>query len=176
MYTKSSLIELRNDLAKKVTNKTATQEEVLLGIAAAHTIDFLNLAGDNHIPLTLSDKTEENVPKVMLLLHKYNLSRRLSASKSREDISKKVSGYELFTLLNGFEASGVSTRIGVISNSLCIEHENPDGKIIRFSVYREMDSTLGSFRMSSGNEPFVFFGSLQPFYQALVKSFLSKIQ
>ena len=69
-------------MGNKVTAKTATTEEALLGMYAAHTVDFLNIAEDNKILLSLTDQTEENVPKVMIILHKYNLDRGLSVRYS----------------------------------------------------------------------------------------------
>ena len=176
MYSLKSLDELKKPLEKKVLIKIASNEEILLGTAAAHTTDFLNIAADNKIRLTLTDETEDKVPEVMLLLHKNNTDRKMSATKSREAIIKKTAGYELFTLMNGFESAGVTAKIIVISNRLGIEHVNPDGKAIRFDVYREIEDALQKFRLSSSDSPFLFFGTLQPYYQKLTDTFLKKIQ
>lgn len=176
MYTKKKLQEMTEEIGQKVLTKTATTEEALLGMAASHTIDFLGIAEDSNIQLSISEQTEENIPKVMILLHRHNLERNLTVEESRKDLVKKVGGYELFSLLNGFEASGVKVETKVVLNRLILEHQNPDGKIIRFDVLREMEKTLDGFRLSPEKDSFILMGTLQPFYQTLVKDFLKQIQ
>lgn len=175
MYTKEALKDIAEKTKKKILAKLATEEESLIGMVASHTVDFLNLAEDNNIPLSLSDQTEENVPKAMILLHKYNINRNLSVSESRKDLVEKVGGYELFSLLNGFEDSGVKVETTVVSNRLILEHQKPDGKVIRFDVLGEMEKTMNSFKLSSDEGPFILMGTLQPFYQVLVNDFLRHI-
>ena len=177
MYSKKKIQEIANEMQRKVSAKTATAEDTLLGLAAANTVDFLSIAEDNKIPLSLTNLTEENVPKVMVFLHKYNLERNLSVSESRKDIAKKVGGYELFSLLNGLEASGVKVEINAILDRLYIKHQNPDGEIIRFDVFGEIEKTLDSFKLSSSKkDSFILMGTLQPFYRKLVEGFLKQIQ
>ena len=164
-------------MGNKVIAKTATTEEALLGMYAAHTVDFLSIAEDNKVLLSLTDQTEENIPKVMIVLHKYNLDKGLSVQESRKDIAKKVGGYELFSLLNGFEVSGVKAETNAILNRLFIEHQNPDGEIIRFDVLGEMEKTMDTFKLSSSKkDSFILMGTLQPFYLKLVNDFLKRIK
>ena len=175
-YTYKRLQELTREIKKKMEARTAEQKEMLLAAAAAHALDFLNLAKDNHLSLDLTLGTEGNVDPTLLRLHLLNTTRGMTAEDSRMNILKKLGGYELFTIYNGIAEAGSRIQFDIEDNQIVLCYENADGSIVSFDVYGELEKVLKDFKLSSKGEDFYLFGSLRPFYNTLTEQFLKKLQ
>lgn len=175
-YTYKSLQKTCNELKQKVEEKTANRRDALLAVAAAHALDFLDLAKDNHLRLDMTMKTEENVLQTTLKLHLLNSNRGMTAEDSRMNIVKKLGSYELFTIYNGIVELSPKIQFEDGPNGLLLSYENPNGSRVQFDVYGELEKVLRTFKLSSKGEEFFILGTLNPFYNIMTEQFLKKLQ
>ena len=175
-YTYEILQKLTEELRVKMEKQTADQKEAFLAVAAAHTLDFLNLARDNQLKLNLTLETEDNVAAVLVRLHFLNTQQGMSTEDSRMTLLKKLGGYELFTIYNGIAELSSGIGFDVKQNRLVLAYKNGDGSIVQFDVYGELEKVLNTFQLSSKDEEFNLFGSLAPFYDSMTQNFLTKLQ
>ena len=175
-YTYNTLAKMCQRTKKRIETKEADQKEKLLAIAAAHTIDFLDLAKDNHIKLDLTSETEDNIPEVIMKQHLLNTKRRMSSEDSLYTLVDKLGGYELFTIFNGIAALSPRIQFEVSRGQVVLSYENEDGSKVQFDVYKELEKALRAFRLSSYEEEFCVFGTLDPFYKTMTERFLMKLK
>lgn len=174
-YDYKALEALGEECIAKVKNRTADDFTMQIGMAASYAMDLIDICKDNQISLDLSVTTEDHVANGIVLTHQYNLSGRKSATKSREDIAKKVGAYELFAIFNSVTEADVDAELICDTGRLKIKAKCPDGTSVCFDPQREIESVLKRFRFSSPGDEFRVFGTLQPFYDVLMTDFLSKI-
>ena len=170
---------LKNDYdayKKALATNTIDSKTSYLAIAAGYALDFIDMAKDNKIALDISSRTEEGVPKVMVLVHFNNVKRGLDEKECRSDINKKLSAYEVFTIYNGLAAAGdPNVQIVTVLGDLVIRTKSSSGKDISFNVSEKIRKTLNTFQITAEGDASVFFGTMQPFYQALMTEFIEKL-
>ena len=175
-YTYKKLTSIINGFKMDPSAGSAGTKESLIAVAAGYATDFIDLAKDNKVRLDLSSGTEENVPKAMTLTPFYNVTRGLGEKECRADLAKRLAAYELFTIYNGLGSAGdANVQIDVVLGDLIVKTKGAGGKIISFNVYEKVRTVLKDFQLTADGENSVVFGTMQPFYQALMTEFIEKL-
>ena len=175
-YICKKLSGIINGFKKDPSARSAGAKESLIVVAAGYATDFIDLAKDNKVRLDLSSGTEENVPRAMTLTHFYNVKRGLNEKECRTDLTKRLDAYELFTIYNGLVSAGdANVQIDVVLGDLIVKTKGAGGRTISFNVYEKVRTVLKDFQLTAKGEDSVLFGTMQPFYQALMTEFIEKL-
>lgn len=130
-----------------------------------------DIANDSGIKLDFSTGSDEGIQRALVLTHKFNVSRK----KNKEELSKKVGSYLLFSICNELGESGMQPGIVLEGNSLIIQATGSRGNVETYDILGNTQKAIEQFRLSSPDEEFIVLGTLQPFYMSLVTEFLNKL-
>ena len=162
----------------KVESGQVGELESKLCIAAGHALDLVDVVNnaDGDWKLDLSVATEDAVPMSITFIHMRNLAAGKSSVESREDIVKKLASYELFTLHNEILSGGGNPGFVLEDGVVKVASINPDGSHIAFDPSRAMKRAISRFDLAeSPNDGFIAYGTMQPFYDLLMKEFIDKL-
>lgn len=134
-----------------------------------------DIANDSGIKLDFSTGSDEGIQRALVLTHKFNVSRKKNIKKNKEELSKKVGSYLLFSICNELGESGMQPGIVLEGNSLKIQATGSRGNVETYDILGNAQKAIEQFRLSSPDEEFIVLGTLQPFYMSLVTEFLNKL-
>lgn len=173
------LESLYAELAKKTKAGKAGDLDSKLCIAAGHALDLIDIVNnsDGDLGLDLTADTEEAVPKAVSLVHMANLSSGNTGTvKCKEYIVKKLAGYELFAIYNELLRAEHEADFIVEDGVVKIQAKAADGGPLVFDVTGAMTQTIKDYVLATApGDGFIAFGTMQPFYDSLIKDFLERL-
>ena len=177
-YSYVDLQKTATELERKFKVQGLSEEEKLLGIAASYAIDFIDTARANGFYLDLTVHSEENVLATVMLVYHSELKQRNTPEKSKEQLIKKLAGYELFSVLNSLNESENLVELTLKKETILMEprlviQTIPDAANRQshfVDIYDAIKDTIDKFQLDHIKEgaPFII-GGLPPFYQRLEK-------
>ena len=148
-YRFRDLNELYNEKTKKIKEGSSTDEyDAKLGMAAGYAIDLMDTArnaGAQKARLDLTINTEKNIDKALTVIALQNLENGMSEEECVQDLIKKASSYQLFTICNflaHFEAENDIVLDTDMSENLLIKTNKADDNetVIYFDPKAMMES------------------------------------
>ena len=134
-YRFRDLDNLYNANTKKIkSGESISPFDAKLSIAAGHAMDLMDIvrhAGVNRVRLDLTMETERNTDKALMVIAMMNLEKGMSEEECTEDLIKKASSYELFTICNLLTDFGCENEIVYepeLSENLVIKAKKQTGE------------------------------------------------
>ena len=178
-FNRSTLEGLYNDVLVAVRKGSASDLESKLCVAAGHALDLMDIVDDSDgdLELDLTAETEEAVPMAVSLVHIVSLaSGNTNISDGKKYIVKKLGSYELFAIYNELLRAGYTADFIVDDDVVKIKSTATDGSILVFDAYGAMTDAIKEYILATDpGAGFIAFGTMQPFYDRLVKEFLDKL-
>ena len=114
-YRFRDLDNLYNANAKKIkAGESIAPFDAKLSIAAGYAMDLMDTvrnAGVNRVRLDMTMETERYTDKALMVIAMMNLEKGMSEEECTEDLIKKASSYELFTICNFLTDFGCENEI-----------------------------------------------------------------
>jgi len=116
------------------SGESITPYEEKLSIAAGYAMDLMDTArnaGMNRVRLDMTMNTEKNTDKALMIIAMMDLEKGMSEEACIEDLIKKASSYELFTicnLLTDFECENEIIYEPELSDNLLIKAKKMTGE------------------------------------------------
>ena len=177
-YDYDELSSFYKKLLEEVKSGKADELESRLCVAAGHALDLIDIVNDadGDWKLDLTANPEDTVPMSVTFVHMRNLAAGKNSVESREDIVKKLVSYELFALHNEIQKAGGDPGFVLEDGVVKVASINPDGSQIAFDPSRAMKRAISRFDLAeSPNDGFIAYGTMQPFYDLLMKEFIDKL-
>ena len=183
-YTYERLGEILKDATLKAKTGKLDQESKLFGIAAGYAQDFVDTSRAIKKPLDLTGRTEDNVFFTLLRVCAENQAQKKPTAENKEDMTKKLGYYQLFSLVNSMNCEKKCIEIAIQQGVMVREpklliRSLPDekGQTHTFDVLDAARKTIAPMTIfdPKQNNGMVLFGQLAPFYQMFKEELMNYI-
>ena len=148
-YRFRDLNQIYDSRVEKIKNGDAIDAfDAKFGAAAGYAMDLMDTvrnAGTQRVRLDLTMNTEKNTDKALMVIAMMNISNGMSEEDCLNDLIKKMSSYQLFTLSNLLDQFNVDNEIvyeADMSENLLIRANDRDNKdnVVLFDPKAMMES------------------------------------
>lgn len=148
-YRFRDLAGIYNDLTAKMSGGEGVDDyEAKLGAAAGYAMDLIETArnaGTQKVRLDLTAETEKNIDRALMIFAMRNLENGMSEEECVQDLIKRASSYQLFTLCNLLTRFDTANDIVLdtnMSESLLIKTNKADDSetVVYFDPKKMMES------------------------------------